>query len=75
LRRFPALQRAIVGVLKSAREKAGLSQRALSRALDEDETFIHTIENMRRDISVAEFIALAEELDLTPAELIGRIRR
>ena len=73
--RFPARQRAIVAALRSAREEAGLSQRALSEAMGESVTFIHLIEHLRRDVSVAEFIEIAKILKIDPLELLRRALR
>lgn len=74
LNKYPARQRAIVAALRSVREEAGLSQRALSEKLKEPSTYIHLIEALRRDIPVAEFIQIAKVLGIEPAELIRRIR-
>ena len=74
MNRFPARQRAIVAVLRQAREDAGLSQRALSEKLGESPTYIHLIEALRRDIPVAEFIHIAKALGIEPAELLKRVR-
>lgn len=68
--KYPARQRAIVAALRAARESAGLSQRALSEALGESVTHIHLIEVLRRDISVSEFIAIAETLKVDPRKLL-----
>jgi ribosome-binding protein aMBF1 (putative translation factor) len=73
--KFPARQRAIVAALRGAREEAELSQRALSQALDESTTFIHMIEGLRRDVSVAEFIEIAKVLKIDPLELLRRALR
>lgn len=73
--RFPARQRAIVAALRSAREEAGLSQRALAAALGESTTFIHMIEGLRRDVSVAEFIEIAKILKVDPMDLLRRAMR
>ena len=73
--KFPARQRAIVAALRSARTEAGLSQRALADALNESSTFIHMIEGLRRDVSVAEFIEIARVLEIDPLELLRRALR
>jgi transcriptional regulator with XRE-family HTH domain len=75
LKKFPARQRAIVAALRSARTEAGLSQRALAEALGESTTFIHMIEGLRRDVSVAEFMEIARVLGLDPIELLRRALR
>jgi Predicted transcriptional regulator with C-terminal CBS domains len=71
--KFPARQRAIVAVIRGRREAAGLSQRALSRKLKEDETYIHYIESLRRDVSVAEFIAIARALEEDPGAMVNGV--
>jgi transcriptional regulator with XRE-family HTH domain len=75
LQKFPARQRAIVAALRSARVEADLSQRALADALGESTTFIHMIEGLRRDVSVAEFIEIAKVLEVDPLELLRRALR
>jgi len=61
--------------LRAAREEAGLSQRALSLKLGESTTYVHMIEGLRRDVSVAEFIEIAKVLGVDPRELLGRTLR
>ncbi|HVZ35657.1 MAG TPA: helix-turn-helix transcriptional regulator [Polyangiaceae bacterium] len=73
--KFPARQRAIVAALRTAREEAGLSQRALSAKLRESTTYIHMIEGLRRDVSVAEFMEIAKAVGVAPDELMRRVMR
>lgn len=73
--KYPVRQRAIVAALREARLEAGLSQRELSRLLKEDHTFINTIELLRRDLTVAEFVEIAKVLKKDPLELLRKALR
>lgn len=57
----------IAGVLKGARERKGLSQRALSRSSGVPQGQISKIENGVVDLRVSSLIALARALDLEPS--------
>lgn len=70
--RQPIRQRAIVDAIASARRDAGLSQRQLSERLRQAINFVQRIESGERDISVAEFIAIARAIDIDPCDLLRR---
>jgi helix-turn-helix protein len=72
---YPARQRAVVAVIRDARREAGLSQRVLSLRLGEHHTFLSRIERLERDVTVAEFVAIAKALELDPLELLRRVLR
>jgi transcriptional regulator with XRE-family HTH domain len=73
MRKHPARRRAIIAVLREAREEAKLSQRALSDALDEAATYVHEIEAGQHGVRTEEFIAIAEVLGIEPDELLRRV--
>lgn len=71
--RHPVRQRAIIAAIAGARGEAGLSQRQLSERLKEAVNFMQRIESGERDISVAEFVAIANALDVDPCALLRRV--
>ena len=70
-----ARQRAIVDAISDTRREAGLSQRQLSEKLNQAVNFIQRIESGERDISVAEFIAIAIALKADPCDMLRRALR
>lgn len=71
MKRFPARQRAIIAAMRDAREKIGLSQRALTEKLGEPLTnFIHRVESLERDISVSEFVEIVETMGEDAPDLL-----
>jgi transcriptional regulator with XRE-family HTH domain len=70
--RQPVRQRAITTAIADARKEAGLSQRQVSDRLREASNFMQRIESGERDISVAEFIAIARALGIDPCVLLQR---
>jgi transcriptional regulator with XRE-family HTH domain len=75
VRKYPARQRAIVATIRSAREEAGLTARALSLKLGEHHSFISRCERLQRDVSVAEFEAIAKACGTDPVALFKRAMR
>ena len=73
MRKHPVRRRAIVEVLREARLKAKLSQRALSEKLGEATTYVHEIETGQHGVRVEELIAIAEALEVEPNVLLTRI--
>jgi len=73
MRKYPARRRAVVEVLREARLKAKLSQRALSERLGEATTYIHEVETGQHGVRVEEFIAIAEALGMEPEALLTRV--
>jgi len=69
--RFPAHERRIVRIISTAREKRGLSARALSTQLGEVPSYIGRIERLERKLSVSEFTRIAEMLKRDPRELFA----
>lgn len=60
--------------MRRARIEAGFSQRRLAKKLKESPTYIHLIENLRRDVSVAELVEIEHALGLASGELLRGIR-
>jgi hypothetical protein len=75
MRRFPRTQRAIAGVLEDAGRKAGYDALGLARALGETQHFIRRIWRLERDVSAAEFMAIARKLGIRPSTLMARVER
>lgn len=73
--RQPVQQRAIIDALASARRDASISQRELSTRLRQAINFVQRIESGERDVSVAEFIAIARALEVDPCDLLRRTLR
>lgn len=61
--------------IEEARTAAGLSQRALSRALKEHDTYIYEIEAGQHGVRVEELIAIAEAIGIDPEDLFRRVVR
>jgi ribosome-binding protein aMBF1 (putative translation factor) len=72
--RSPAAQ-AVASVIAKARERKELSQRELAARLKRPHSVIGMIESNQRQVNVPEFIALAEALDIDPAELFRQVLR
>jgi transcriptional regulator with XRE-family HTH domain len=73
--RFPKAQIAIAGVIADARRRAGMSARSFSEALGESQHFIRRIETGERDVSTAEFMAIAKALGVRASTLLTRVER
>jgi len=61
-------------VLVEARNSARLTQRELAGRLGKPPSYVGKIEAGERNLSVLEFIALADALGAEPAELLSRVR-
>lgn len=72
---LPARQRRVVYAISASREEKGVSQRELSRKLKRHPTYIQRIEAMQRNLNVAEFLEIAEALDVDLKDFIDRVRR
>ncbi len=57
-----------------AREKCGLSQSQLARNVEVVDTYISRIETGRAQPSFRLILAIAHQLDTTPAELLHNVR-
>lgn len=61
----------LLDLLRAAREQAGLSQHALSKALGEDAMYVHKVENKDRRLDVLEFVAMCRELKREPLDVMA----
>ena len=73
MRKYPALWRAVIHAIRSARLERELSQRSLSEKLDQHNTYIYEIEAGQHSVRTEEFITIAEALELDPHELLDRV--
>ena len=72
--RSPAA-RALATVIARVRKRRGLSQRDLAAILKRPHSVIGMIESNQRQVNVPEFIAIAEALDVDPADLFRQLMR
>jgi ribosome-binding protein aMBF1 (putative translation factor) len=70
---FSEEYRCLVEVLVCARRQAGLSQRALARAMGKSQSHVSKIELGERRVDALEFHHMAEACGVEPAELYGRV--
>lgn len=63
---------ALIRLLVSARETAGLTQRDLARLLRRPQSFVGRFETGVRRLDVVEFVAVARALRVDPVELFTR---
>jgi hypothetical protein len=72
---YPRAQRAIAGVIEDAIRKAGTTPTGLARDMGEQQHFLRRIVKLERDVTVAEFIAIAKQLKISPSTLLERVER
>ena len=60
-------------LLVSAREHAGLSQRALSEKLKKAATYVSKYERGERRLDVIEFLEITKALNVDPIEIIRKL--
>ncbi len=65
----------MLDLLRSAREKAGLSQRALAELLDVHHSWVAKVEIGERRLDVVEFIGLARAIGVDPVRLFRKVAR
>ena len=70
-----AHRKALVALLVDARERAGLSQRALAAKLGWPLTTIARVETNERRLEVSEFLLWCEALGTSPETIIRALRR
>jgi transcriptional regulator with XRE-family HTH domain len=63
------------GILREAREKAGLSQEQLAFRAGLDRTYISQLENDRKSPTVQTLFRLCEAMKASPATVIARLER
>ncbi|THF61758.1 helix-turn-helix domain-containing protein [Pseudothauera rhizosphaerae] len=64
----------LCSLLVSARERAGLTQEAVARALGKPQSFVSKYERGARRLDVTEFVEVALVLGADPAELMAAYR-
>jgi transcriptional regulator with XRE-family HTH domain len=68
-----AKHRALISVLKTARDAAELTQRQLAAKLERSNSFVWKIEAGERQVNVLEFIEIARALGVKPSTLMAQI--
>lgn len=66
---------ALVRLLVSERQRCGLSQRALAERLGKPPNFVARIETGQRNVSVVEFVVIAQALGVEPASMFAGLLR
>lgn len=72
---YPRAQRAIAGVIEDAIRKAGKTPTGLARDLGKTQHFARLIVKGQRDVTAAEFMAIARQLGVRPSTLMARVER
>jgi transcriptional regulator with XRE-family HTH domain len=65
--------RALIALLRSARQDAGLSQAALAQRLGRRQQFVSKYEGGERRLDVVEFVDIARELGIRHEDWIGQL--
>lgn len=65
----------LIETIIAARKSAGLTQRTLAARLGKPQSFVAKLETKERNLSLLEFVGLAQALAIDPAELLGRATR
>ncbi len=65
--------RALINVLVTARQEAGLTQRQLAARLKRSNSFVWKIEAGERQVNVLEFMEIAKLLGVSASTLIMRL--
>lgn len=66
--------RELIGLLKSARKRLGLTQEALAARLDRHQQFVSRYEGGQRRLDAVEFFDVTRELALDPTALLSSLR-
>ena len=70
---FTGRYKRLLSLLVSAREDAGLSQRALSEKLKKAPTYVSKYERGERRLDVIEFLEITKALNVDPLEIIRKL--
>ena len=70
---FTGRYKRLLSLLVSAREDAGLSQRALSEKLKKAPTYVSKYERGERRLDVIELLEITKALDVDPVEVIRKL--
>ena len=68
-----ARHRALMGALKAARQRVGLTQRDLAKRLGRSHSFVGKVESGERQLNVLEFCELADALGVDPKRLFAKV--
>jgi transcriptional regulator with XRE-family HTH domain len=66
---------AFIGVIRDARREAGLTQAQVAAKIGQPQSFISKSERRERRIDVVEFLDIASALDVSPTELLVRVKK
>lgn len=75
MRKNQALRRAVVKAIGDALVDSGMSERELSAKLGKHKNYINEILHGQHVVKFDEFIEIAEGLDMSPHDLLGRVLR
>ena len=67
-----AAYRRLPGFLRTVREEAGLTQRALGQRLRKPQSYVYNCETSNRRVDVAEFVAWANACEVEPLDAFAR---
>ena len=67
--------RAVPGLLRSLREEAGLTQRALGEALEKPQSWIYNCETANRRVDVSEFCDWCTACKVDPVAALRRFHK
>jgi transcriptional regulator with XRE-family HTH domain len=67
----PTYQR-LLGLLRSLREEAGLTQRELGKRLGKPQSWVYNCETGNRRVDLAEFVAWAKACEVNPRVAFAR---
>ena len=74
MKEIPNLTVAVAQIFQEARAESGVSQRELASRMGCSKSFIGAIEMKQHQPSLNTFLLMAEVLDLSPDDLIKRLR-
>ena len=67
------IHESVVSVTRGARQDNDISQERLANMLGWSKSVIVNLENLRRDLGVADFILLAETVEMDPRDLFASV--
>jgi transcriptional regulator with XRE-family HTH domain len=70
---FTAEYKLFCQLLKTAREKAGLTQADIAKRLSRPQSYVSKYESGERRLDVIEFLRVTKVLKLAPAEVLKKI--
>ncbi|MFC3077821.1 helix-turn-helix domain-containing protein [Phenylobacterium terrae] len=70
---FSGAHRHVVDALVAARQRSGLTQAQVAKAIGRDQSFISLIENSQRRVDVLEFFALCRAMNVDAVGVLREI--